>query len=118
MEIQLTLTAEPSVIGEAVGLAKGAGAEVSAPEAVSVPGALNAGISLEDLKTAIEVVTIILTTGKAAFEFLTAMRAYLRDRAPSATAALTDARSGRLAGRLRANSSDAELQDLVDKVTG
>ena len=118
VEIQLTLTAEQTVIGEAVSLAKGAGAEVSEPEAASVSGALNAGISFEDVKTVIEVVTIILTTGKAAFEFLKAMRQYLRERAPNSVAALNNAQNGSLAGRVRADSSDAELQELVKDVTG
>jgi len=117
VEVQLTITAEQTVIGEAISIAEGTGAEVSEPEAASASGALNAGISFEDAKIVIEVVTIILTTGKLAFEFLSAMRTYLRERAPNSVAALTNAQNGRIAGRVRADSSDAELQNLVKDVT-
>jgi hypothetical protein len=116
MPITISLVAEKPVMGKAVGFATQAGGKASVPEPESLDGALNAGITVEDARTALEVATLIFTFGKAALEFLKALRDHLRAEAPNAEAAVGNAADGMPVGVVRAGTDDAELAAIAAKL--
>jgi hypothetical protein len=116
MPIVISLVAEKAVIGRATSFATQAGGKASEPEAESLDGALNAGITVEDVRTALQIATLIFTFGKAALEFLKALRDHLRAEAPKSEAAVGNAADGVAAGVVRATTDDAELEAIATKL--
>src|ERR1700730_4507840 len=82
MEPAISLTATSEEIAAILRLARDAeGVEgVSEPAALDSSRALNAGLTAEDVRTALEIITVIFKTGAALFVFLKAVRDYVKTR--------------------------------------
>jgi hypothetical protein len=107
----IAITAPPDVIREL--LEELAGEEVSLSEplpAESPADALDAPISGEELRQALEVVTLLFSTGTAGLVFAEKLRSVLR-RGDSRSARLDDARTGR---RLGTADASTDLESLLE----
>jgi hypothetical protein len=85
--------------------------DVSEPSALDASRALNAGITAEDVKTALEIVTLIFKSGAALLVFLTALRAEIRSR--GGVVAVSDPVTGKPLGRIDARTADTALARLA-----
>lgn len=113
MTVALAITADSLVMPEVLRLATQAGAEASEPEPLKLDGALNAGVTLEDIKTGAEVLALLFKVGSGALVFLGALRDYLRDKGSSVTVAVADAATGAMRGRLGAQTTANEIAVLA-----
>ena len=85
--------------------------EISEPSPLDSHGALNAGLTPEDIKTAFELVTVIFEAGVAFFTFLKAVREALPQ--DGATVAVAEARTGTPLGRIDTTTSDEDLARMA-----
>ena len=117
MENSLTLTAKSSVIVELAALARDHDVLTSEPELLNMDGALNAGLTAEDARQALEVITLLFKAGASVLAFLTATRAFLRDRDTPAALTVRDG-DGRIKGRLDAHTPNEDLVRLAAPSAG
>jgi hypothetical protein len=80
---------------------------VSKPMKLDASQALNAGITMEDVKNVLEIIKIVFETGGACLIFLAAARDHLRESGGSVRVA--DAKSGKLLGEIEGTTADASL---------
>ena len=115
MDVHFSLIAPASLLEQARMMAESNGGEASEAEPADMSGSLNAGIGItaEEFKAGVEIVTVIFKAGAAAFTFLKAMRDYLRSQPATAAAVVTSPRTGEPAGVVRSTSTDAELQAML-----
>ena len=85
--------------------------QVSEPAALEPGSALNAGIGIEDIRRMIEFVTVILSFGTAAFDFLKALRDHMKNR--NAVVAVADSTSGKALGEISGATTDDELKTML-----
>jgi hypothetical protein len=113
MEPAITLTATSEEIAAILELARKAeGVDgVSEPAALDSSRALNAGLTAEDIKTALEMITIIFKTGAALFVFLKAVRDYAKTR--GGVVGVSDATGTKPLGRIEATSPDEAITRLL-----
>ncbi len=109
----LTLTADSQVVADLARLAKEQGAGASEPEPLNAGAAFNAGMTPEEMRQALEVITLFFKAGAAMFGFLTAARAYLRGRNSPAVVAVRDS-DGVTRGRLSAATTDDDLHSIAE----
>ena len=80
----------------------------SEPSTLSSSRALNAGLTAEDIKTAIEITTVAFKAGAALLIFLKALRDYLHTRRK--TVGVSDPATGKPLGKIDANTSDKDIE--------
>jgi hypothetical protein len=85
--------------------------EISEPTNLDASRALNVGLPHVSPTEALTFLTLVFTTGKAALEFLKALREQLK--AKGGVIAVSDSTTGRPLGRLEAGTSDAALKHLA-----
>jgi len=112
MQQAVTISGEGDVLAALAELAEAHGAEASERESLGTEGALNAGLTAQDVHTALEIVTLLFKAGTALFGFLTAARAYLRESNSTTALTLRD-ESGVVRGTLTATTSDAQVRALA-----
>jgi hypothetical protein len=88
---------------------------VSEPTPLDARRALNAGLSPEDIKTGLELVTLVFESGTALLLFLKAMRDEKRARKWTGTVVVSDAGSGESLGRIGAETDDEALSRMTPK---
>jgi hypothetical protein len=109
--ISLTTTsAEIAVIMKLAREAQGV-EDVSEPSALDAGEALKAGLTPEDVKTALEIVTLVFKSAVALLAFLKAIREEMRAR--RSVVAISDAASGKSLGRIEAGTPDDVLARLA-----
>jgi hypothetical protein len=112
MQNIFTITGETTLMADITRLAKAEGARVSEPEPLNLDGALNAGLTLEEVRQGVEVLTVLFKAGIAGVAFLTALRAYLRGKLSSAKVTIGDG-SGQVRGQLDTSTTDDQIEELA-----
>jgi hypothetical protein len=107
-----TITGETTLIADIARLATAEGAKVSEPEPLNLDGALNAGLTPEDIRQGVEVLTVLFQAGTGGIVFLTALRAFLRGKVPSAKVTIGDG-SGTVRGQLDTFTTDDQIEELA-----
>jgi len=85
--------------------------EVSEPTNLDASRALNVGLPNVSPTEVLTFLTLVFSTGKAALEFLKALREHLK--AKGGVIAVSDSATGKPLGRLEAGTSDAALKQLA-----
>jgi hypothetical protein len=85
--------------------------ETSEPTNLDASRALNVGIPNLSPTEVLEFLTLVFTTGKAALDFLKALREQLK--ANGTSVAVSESTSGKLLGRIEAGTSDAALARMA-----
>ena len=113
MEAAISLTATSEEIAAILKLAEDAkGVEgVSEPAALDSSRALNAGLTPEDVRAALEMLTVIFENGAALFAFLKSVRDYVQTS--KGVVGVSDAMGTKSLGRIEATSSDEAITRLV-----
>lgn len=84
----------------------------SEPSTLSSSRALNAGLTAEDIKTAIEIATVAFKAGAALLVFLKALRDYLHAR--GGTVGVSDPTTGKPIGKIDADTSDKDIETMLE----
>jgi hypothetical protein len=109
--ISLTATSEEiAAIRKLAQEAEGVDA-VSEPAALDSTRALNAGLTPEDVRTALEIVTVIFKTGAALFVFLKTVRDYVSAR--GGVVGVSDAPGTKPLGRIEPTTADEVITRLL-----
>jgi hypothetical protein len=113
MEPVISLTATSEEIAAILKLVQEAeGIEaVSDTAALDSSRALNAGLTAEDVRAGLEMITIVFQTGSALFVFLKAVRDYLKTR--GGVVGVSDATGAKPLGRIEATSPDEAITRLL-----
>ena len=85
--------------------------QTSEPTNLDASRALNVGIPSLSPTEVLTFVTLVFTTGKAALDFLKALREQLKTKGTSV--AVSEPTSGKLLGRIEAGTSDAALARMT-----
>jgi hypothetical protein len=85
--------------------------DVSEPSPLDAAAALKAGLSAEDVETALEIVTLLFKSGAALLTFFKALREEMRAR--RSVAIVSDAASGKPLGRIEAGTTDDILARIA-----
>jgi hypothetical protein len=111
----ICLTATTDEMAAIIAIAQGAqGVEdVSEPSALDATKALNAGLTPEEVKAAIEFITVIFQSGTALLMFLKALREEMRAR--GSAVAVAEAATGQPLGRIDAGTSDEALTRMAPR---
>jgi hypothetical protein len=113
MKIAIDLTAWREELEQILSAAKTSEGieEVSEPVALDASEALNAGITLDTVEHALSFITVVFTTGKAALEFLKAVRQQIKSR--DVAVAVAEPTSGKVLGYITADSADESLEKMI-----
>jgi hypothetical protein len=90
--------------------------DVSEPSALDASQALNAGLSLKDLKKALLVVTLMFTTGEEGLNFFEKLRDEFQAR--GGEIAVSEPATGKVLGRVDAGTSNEGLARLTQPQGG
>jgi hypothetical protein len=85
--------------------------QTSEPTSLDASRALNLGIPNLGPTEVLSFLTLVFTTGKAALDFLRALREQLKTKDTSV--AVSESTSGKLLGRVEAGTSDATLAHMA-----
>jgi glycerate-2-kinase len=85
--------------------------QTSEPTSLDASRALNVGIPNLSPTEVLSFLTVVFTTGKAALDFLKALREQLKTEGTSV--AVSESTSGKLLGRIEAGTSDAALAHMA-----
>ena len=113
MQLAISVTAPMSEIGTIVDLARNTHdiEDVSEPSTLDADRALNAAITLDEVKTVLEIVTAVFKSGAALIEFMKAVRETMRAR--RAAVVVSDPLTGKRLGRIEADTSDETLAEFL-----
>jgi glycerate-2-kinase len=113
MATAIDLTGSPQEIDAILAFAKKQStvADVSEPTNLDASRALNVGLPNVSPTEVLTFLTVVFTTGKAALEFLKALREQIK--AKGGVIAVSESTSGKPLGRIEAGTSDATLTHLV-----
>jgi hypothetical protein len=111
--LAIDLTGSQDLISEIAALAKNHSTveDVSEPTRLDADRALNFGLPGVGPKEVLEFLTVLFAAGKALFEFLKAVRDYLRKK-KGKKLAVSDA-SGKFLGQVDGDTSDEELARIA-----
>ena len=84
---------------------------ISEPSPLDAAAALKARLTAEDIKTALEIVTLLFKSGAALLVFLKALREEIRARRSAVV--VSDAISGKPLGRIEAGTADDALAHMA-----
>src|SRR5262245_32377803 len=84
--------------------------ETSEPTNLDASRALNVGLPTDPV-TLLKFITLVFTTGKAALEFLKALREQLKTQ--GGAVAVSNAQNGQKLGQLKAETPDGEVSQMI-----